>query len=315
MNRTILALIISILFIGTAEGFTPKKHTYLYAEKSGQKLYMDHYVANAEGERGCVVFMFGGAFAKGTRDNQAYATYFKELAEAGYDVISIDYRLGLKMLEKKEQEFTLSDMIGALYGSIDMAVEDLYSATLYILDNAKKWKIDTDKIVISGSSAGAISVLQAEYEICNRAENAAVLPEDFRYAGVISFAGALFSLNGEPQWAQKPAPIMLFHGNSDNQVPYKKATLLGTGFYGSQFIVNQLDKLSSPYWFYAVKYANHDLSVTPMRNNLVHIKEFLKDYVEQGSKKPRTTSVADTAYPKRQTSFSVDDYLKANYGL
>ena len=52
-----------------------------------------------------------------------------------------------------------------------------------------------------------------------------------------------------------------------------------------------------------------------MRNNLVHIKEFLKDYVEQGSKKPRMTSVADTAYPKRQTSFSVDDYLKANYGL
>jgi dienelactone hydrolase len=206
-------------------------------------------------------------------------------------------------------------MIGALYGSIDMAVEDLYSATLYILDNAKKWKIDTDKIVISGSSAGAISVLQAEYEVCNKSENAAVLPEDFRYAGVISFAGALFSLNGEPEWAQKPAPIMLFHGNSDSQVPYKKATLLGTGFYGSQFIVSQLDKLSSPYWFYSVKYATHDLSVTPMRNNLVHIKTFLKDYVEQGGKQPRTTSVSDTAYPKRQTSFSVNDYLKANYGL
>lgn len=313
MNKTILALIISIIFLGSAAA-APQKKTYLYAEKDGEKLYLDHYISGVDGERGCVMFLFGGAFARGVRDNEAYNDYFEFLTKEGWDVISIDYRLGLKPMTQSDMQPTLRETIGLLYHSVNIAVEDIYSATLFILDNAKRWKIDPQKIVISGSSAGAISVLQAENELCNHSELAAVLPEGFRYAGVISFAGAIFSVSGEPEWQEKPAPMMLFHGNSDQQVPYKKATLLGVGFYGSNYLIGQLNKLASPYWFYMVKYGTHDLSVTPMRNNLAHIREFLKSFVLKQEYSQRTTEVSDTAFPKRPTSFDVEDYISANYG-
>lgn len=313
MNKRILTLIISIICLGTAAA-APHKTTYLYAEKDGEKLYLDHYHSSVKGERGCVVFLFGGAFVGGVRDNEAYNDYFEFLTREGWDVVSIDYRLGLKPMTQSDMQPTLRETIGLLYNAVNIAVEDLYSATLFILDNADRWSIDPEKIVISGSSAGAITVLQAENELCNHGELATVLPEGFRYAGVISFAGAIFSVSGEPQWAEKPAPIMFFHGNSDQQVPYKKATLLGVGFYGSNYLVSQFNKLDVPYWFYMVKYGTHDLAVTPMRNNLAHIREFLKSFILAGEHSQRTTEVSDTAFPKRPTSFDVKDYISANYG-
>lgn len=314
MNKRFFTFFVTILLVGTALAGTPQKKTYLYAEKDGEKLYLDHYISSVDDERGCVVFLFGGAFARGTRDNGAYNDYFEFLTNEGWDVVSIDYRLGLKPLADEDFNPTLRDMIGLLYHSVNIAVEDTYSATLFILDNAKRWKIDPKRIVLSGSSAGAITVLQAENERCNHTELAAMLPEGFRYGGVMSFAGAIFSVNGEPQWAENPAPIMFFHGNSDQQVPYKKATMLGVGFYGSHFLASQLNNLSSPYWFYMVKYATHELAVTPMKNNLAHIREFLKSYVTERKTTPRTTEVSDTAYPKRPTSFKVNDYISSNYG-
>ena len=68
----------------------------MYAEKSGEKLYLDHYAAPREGLRPCVMFLFGGAFARGDRAHEDYAPYFDMLTSAGYDVVSIDYRLGMK---------------------------------------------------------------------------------------------------------------------------------------------------------------------------------------------------------------------------
>jgi dienelactone hydrolase len=313
MNKRILTLIISILLLGTAAA-APHKTTYLYAEKDGEKLYLDHYHSSIEGERGCVVFLFGGAFIGGVRNNEAYNDYFEFLTREGWDVVSIDYRLGLKPMTQSDAKPSLRETIGLLNNAVNIAVEDLYSATLFILDNAESWDVNPEKIVISGSSAGAITVLQAENELCNHSSLAAVLPEGFRYAGVISFAGAIFSLRGEPQWAERPAPIMLFHGNSDQQVPFRKAAFLGVGFYGSRYLIGQFDKLSSPYWFYMVKYGTHDLAVTPMRNNLSHIREFLTTFVLRGEHSQRITELSDTAFPKRPTSFKVKDYISANYG-
>ena len=43
-------------------------------------------------------------------------------------------------------------------------------------DNADQLGFDANNIVISGSSAGAITVMQAEYELCNKTKWAAGLP-------------------------------------------------------------------------------------------------------------------------------------------
>ena len=68
-----------------------QKHTYDYAIEGCDTLRLDHYVADVEGERPCVVFVFGGGFARGTRDKEMDMPYFEFLLGEGYDVVSIDY--------------------------------------------------------------------------------------------------------------------------------------------------------------------------------------------------------------------------------
>ena len=252
-------MLLSMLVLAEAAGAAdtadaaPEKRTYLYAVKDADSLYLDHYVSPvAEGRRPCMIFVFGGGFVGGTRDNAEYLPYFDFLTRKGYDVVSIDYRLGLKPLRGVDRKISTREMVGLFNNAVSIAVEDLFSATLFVLDNAEEWMIDTDMIVTCGSSAGAITVLQAENAVCNRTVASAVLPKGFNYAGVISFAGAIFSVDGAPKWENAPAPVMFFHGNADNQVPFEKASLLGVGFYGSKFIFDQFEKRDWPCWFYTL---------------------------------------------------------------
>lgn len=102
-----------------------------------------------------------------------------------------------------------------------MAVEDLYDATSFIVGQARTWGLDPSAVVASGSSAGAITVLQGEYERCTGSALSRRLPEGFRYAGIIA-SQEPFWRKGPPvrSGREKPAPIQLFHGDADCNVPY-----------------------------------------------------------------------------------------------
>ena len=176
--------------------------TYVYEKRDTCDLFMDVYdPADGSEEtfmghrKPTIIFMFGGGFVGGQRDNQSYNSWFRQLTENGYRVISIDYRLGLKGASKMGIA-----QVNLLDKAIHMAVEDLFSATNFILENAEQLGVERDNIVISGSSAGAISVMQAEYEVANRTSYASVLPQDFNYAGVMSFAGAILSRKGKVKY-------------------------------------------------------------------------------------------------------------------
>ena len=304
---------ILFLLLGiTASAATPEKHTHLYAVKGADSLYLDHYISPVEGKRPCMMFVFGGGFVGGQRDNEMYSKYFNFLTDNGYDVVSIDYRLGLKSLSSTP-DISMKDVISLLNNAINIAVEDLFSATLYVIENADEWQIDTRQIVTSGSSAGAITVLQAENALCNLTPSAAVLPADFRYAGVLSYAGAIFSLKGEPKWKRTPAPIMFFHGSADRQVPYGKATMFGIGFYGPKFLVKEFNKQEWPHWFYDIEYHTHDIAGLPMFQNHNEILTFLTDFVKERRPLTITTTVRDKALKKVDTKFKIMDYFEANY--
>lgn len=301
-------LLIFIVTLAVAVSATAE--TYLYAEKEGEKLYLDHYPAvGVVGLRPCVIFAFGGAFARGTRADKEYLPFFEALTKAGYDVVSIDYR---KVLAKGIDTKGLKGAISTMQRAVVYAAEDLISATKYLLDNAKDWDIDTTKIVACGSSAGAITALQAENMICNSAPHATILKE-FNYAGVISFAGAIFSVSGKPKWQTAPCPIMLFHGNADSNVPYNKASAFGVGFYGSKSIYKQLEKMDIPYLFYSADYRNHEMAAVPMYTNINDIVGFIERYVVKGEKLQIFEEVDDAKYPKTKTRFSVKEYLSTNY--
>lgn len=283
------------------------KQTHLYAVKGTDSLYLDHYAAPVEGKRPCVMFVFGGGFVGGARDHDT--EYFLFLANNGYDVVSIDYRLGMRGIESPG----IIEFLKAMDKTINIAVEDLYSATNFILDHADEWQIDPTKIVVSGSSAGAITSLQAEYAICNSLPVAKSLKEGFNYAGVIAFAGAVFTLNGAPKWEKQSAPTLLFHGSSDTQVPFTKMAAFGIGMYGSKYIADKLHDGGMPYWLYSVEYETHSMSSKPMHENHKEILLFLDEYVMQQRPLQRTTHTIDKNIPKRKTFFLPTDFINANY--
>ena len=305
--RKIFTLFVALVYCATVTA----QNTYLFAERDGEKLYLDHYTAvDTEGLRPCVIFAFGGAFARGTRADEGYLPYFKALTEAGYDVVSIDYR---KHLAKGINTEGLKGAVVTMKNAVEYAAQDMLSATAFVLKNAEQWSVNTQQIVACGSSAGAIAVLQAENYITNRSSRAAKLGADYNYAGVIAFAGAIYSVLGEPSWRDMPCPIMLFHGNADRNVPYRKATILATGFYGSDYIAEQLHEKGATYYFHSAHYRDHALALSPLTDNHDEIIDFLNRCVLNREKMQHTNEFVAEGIEPCQTEFTVQEYLNSNY--
>lgn len=311
-----------------------QKETFLYSVKEQDSLYLDKYevLLSQETKKPCVLFVFGGGFVGGARDRESYVSFFEHLARKGYVVVSLDYRLGLKMageamalrakLEKetgvKQKKAGKKDFLYLFDNTISMAVEDLFDATNYVLEHAGEWNIDKEMIVASGSSAGAITVLQAEYKRCNQSALAQRLPEDFNYAGIIAFAGAIFSMEGGLKWNKPPAPILFFHGNADKNVPYDELRVkvagikLKYGLFGSKYITRQLDKIKNPYYFYDIERAAHEIADRPMQQNRNEVDIFLDKFVKNKEKLIIHTRVQQPDKPELPTKFGLTEYLKAN---
>ena len=311
MKRLVICL---VLILGTLDVMAQKVEcqTYHYATADGQQLMLDIYSlpSDSSAPRPCMIFAFGGGFVMGERNHEYYARYFDTLAKSGIVVASIDYRLGLKNPPKGTG---IKSMISAMQHAVDIAVEDIYSATCFMLQNSERFNIDPERIMLSGSSAGAIASLQAEWNRCNGAIIAKVLPEDFSYAAVVACAGAIFSTEGKPKFKCEPAPMLLFHGTSDGNVPYNRSSLFGIGFYGSKYIAKLLDKMNAPYWFYSAEYADHKIAGLPLWYQCDLILQFINDYVVEGSRMQITNEVEYLPRERHQTYFRPREYLQNNY--
>lgn len=236
--------------------------TYMFEKRDNGELFLDVYEPSEGSEtsiegkaKPTVLFMFGGGFIQGQRDDSSYHKWFKMLVDNGFRVISIDYRLGLKGSNKVGIA-----QVNVLDKAIHWAVEDLFSATKYIIKNAGQLGVDPSNIVISGSSAGAITVMQAEYELCNRTKWASGLPAGFKYAGVMSFSGAILSREGELDYARIPAPTLMLHGTADELVNYKQIKFFNLGFFGGGKLVKRFEKLGFDYNMYHFVGYGHEIA-------------------------------------------------------
>ncbi|MCC8036077.1 MAG: alpha/beta hydrolase fold domain-containing protein [Rikenellaceae bacterium] len=258
--------------------------------------------------------MFGGAFARGTRDREDYIPYFEYLVSKGYNVVSIDYRLGLKDIDLVEN-LTDEAAAGMLVNSIQMAVDDLLDATSYVIAKAQEWGIDTRRIVLNGSSAGAVTVLQAEYELSNGGHPGR-LPDNFRFAGTIAFAGAVLTLDGGFSYGKEPAPMLLMHGDADRQVPYGVLSLDEIGFYGSKYISEVLTRSGVPHYFYSFADYGHEVASLPIREYWQEVDSFLLHLVERREPITINAFVGSGDKPAVEgKNFTISDYLNGNFGL
>jgi len=309
-----LVLLLVLCLSASMQAQRVSKQTYVYAVKGADTLRLDKYAAVSSKtdtvRKPVVLFAFGGGFTGGSRAAKQYVPYFMSLVRNGFTVVSVDYRTMLKNVEPSKAA-TVEGYAGALFEAIGAAVEDYLTATAFVIKQSAAWKVNPQQIVACGSSAGAITVLQAEYMLCGGDGLEGALPQGFNYAGVVSFAGAIMSA-GEPQWARQPCPIMLFHGDADRRVPFDKAVVNGMGLYGSNAIMNTLAAKGWPCYFYKVFGAGHEIAEKPMQDNKDDVLGFLRQFVLDKQQYIITTMRTTPGLSGYKTDFTIGDYLKAN---
>lgn len=205
--------------------------TIAFARYDTLALSMDLYLPTGEaGPHRCIIYSYGGGFIDNNQRHIETRALCRQLADDGYVVVASDYRLGLRGVSFKNP----ARMVKPLENAVRMAAEDVMCITRYVIDHAAALDVDPDRIILVGSSAGAVTSLQCDFERCNASDLAKqYLPEGFRYAGVIAFSGAIFSRHGLKYRSAAPAPTFLLHGTEDKLVPYKQIRVFSTGFFGS----------------------------------------------------------------------------------
>ena len=168
--------------------------TYHYAVHTGVDLTLNYYPAQEAGMRPCLIVVHGGSWAKGNSSELPDVnSYF---ANAGYQVVSINYRLAPQYTSPAPQE-------------------DLQAALSFIRQHAAELSVDTNNFVLMGRSAGGQIVLAAAYTL-----------NDPGIKGVVSFYGPtdmLWSYDhpDNPLIMDSKKVMRDFVGGAPDQVPDK----------------------------------------------------------------------------------------------
>lgn len=253
--------------------------THTYADK-GESLELDVY--RQHHDRGVrqpvVIFVHGGGFYTGTRKESNIGHFCDSLARAGFTAVNMDYRLFLK-----GESFHCDQPIERKIMAFATAVNDIRSATRWLLEQSDSLKIDRDAIFLAGSSAGAEAVLHAAY--WNRdtyPEKGAMLPEGFRFKGVMAFAGAL--VDEQLITSVNALPTLLYHGSCDPLVPYDfdihhycpEDTPGALPLHGSYAIYKRMREIAAPVRLVTRCGGKHGSAVTPIENDINDILRFLR---------------------------------------
>lgn len=242
--------------------------------------------------RAMIIYMHGGGFMSGHRNDPAVQELCTKLASRGYVTASIDYRLGANAFTKM-----------FMFDAAIRAVQDLNGFIRYAKANAAAWRIDTNKIFITGSSAGAIAVLAKAYiKIDDVARQFGItsmeqlegntndLTNTSSVAGAYSMWGAVF----DTSWIQSgDIPVGCVHSISDSTVPFnvgynrKNRSLL---LYGSLPVYKRALNQGIITTLHGYESGQHDLGlkVAPYKDTTVQLMcnffyQLLHPEMRQGS--------------------------------
>lgn len=160
---------------------------------------MDIYVPEGDGSvaRPLLLMMHGGFFFFGNKQERGQSGWCEYFASLGYVAVSIDYRLGFHIGDRKD----------ALVAE-ERAAEDARAALAYVLGRSDL-RIDPQRVFVAGTSAGAMTALRLAY-------GPAPVP-GCRIAAVANLWGAVHDLS---VLENARVPILSFQSVEDPIVPY-----------------------------------------------------------------------------------------------
>ena len=275
-----------------------KASTYTYfTTNTNEKLKLDFYKpSNIKDDIPLLIYVHGGGFSGGARNEDFIQNFCVRMTKVGFAVASISYRLTMK-----KYGFGCNTLSSLKISAFNNASKDISLATQFLLTNKKKLKIDPSKIILIGSSAGAEAVLNLAYVYNNK-----ILPQDFKYAGIIAMAGAITSLDKLNN--KTKIPTQLFHGVKDSLVPYGKAPhhyckKSAEGYlelYGSKAIADKLKKLNGSYYLQTIEDGNHSWNSKPMFLSIKEILTFIDEQVINQQKKQIEIIKKESDYNENQ---------------
>ncbi|WP_320110236.1 alpha/beta hydrolase [Draconibacterium orientale] len=280
--------------------------TVTYATKGGENLDMDIYLPqnDFEQERATIIFVHGGGFSEGQRDGEKIKAFCTRLANYGYVAASISYRLTRK---GKPEGFGCNCPATEKMNTIYAASEDLLDATYFLIENRHQYAINPQQIILSGSSAGAETVLYTAYQppYCYGLDSGPV-----SFAGVIGMAGAIPDTTA--LYDESAIPSLLFHGTDDNLVPYGTAPHHycnedDKGYWllhGSYTIAEKIQQLGAPYWLHTTCGAGHEISSSPLKDYFDEIIEFCKDFAIDRKDEQRETIIEGNQNTDKYTTYN-----------
>ena len=251
----------TLLLLTCLNATAQTKETYPFVERDST-LYLDvHRPAVARADRAAVLTVFGGGFVVGKRDEKYQLAMADSLTQRGFTVISIDYRLGLKDSVMVANNSRLLDLDDLFQYCIHIATEDCAEAIAWVVAHAEEININPAKIALTGSSAGAITVLQLDYCRANGLPEAAALPEGWKPAAVIPYAGGIMCKKKDLKYPIDPAPTLLMHGTKDKIVAYKSFGLpFNAKLLGSKTIDKKMKNQGIPHWFIRFEGIGHEVA-------------------------------------------------------
>jgi predicted peptidase len=244
--------------------------TYTYAIKKTDSLKLDIYqpAKDTLSKRPLFIIVHGGGFNSGSRNDKSLISLATKIAKKGFVVSSIDYRL----LDKKIN-FNCDYPAKKALKVYSNAKNDILDALLFLTNYKTDFKIDTSKIILFGSSAGAETVLNIAYNksILNKYKN-------INISAIISISGAM--LNSNLIEKNNAIPSVFFHGVNDKIVPYytgshNYCSKTEHGYFkmdGSKKISDKLESYNTSFMMYSYKNEGHDMS------NILH-KDFQDSFL------------------------------------
>ncbi len=243
-------------------------------QSTSLKMHVFQPAGDTEQERPMLLCFHGGAFVSGNKEHDDMLAFCRTFAAKGYVTATVQYRLGMN---------ATSAVSGTR--SVYRALQDGRAAIRYAKAHASTFGIDTSRVFMLGSSAGAFIGLQAIYMNTSAEKPAAAghishMPPtlddgpdlgglDAIESSLTGFGqpAAVISLWGAVQdtvliTPTDVTPVLLVHGTADNIVPFG----VGSPFnltslpatYGSSPIHERLMNLGFPHETYFVPGEGHE---------------------------------------------------------